>query len=124
MFQQNYQEESTYEFQEPTLRRESTEKRENLSGESHDGGEEFQPEESEDDADARKDFWSIQGYFIYCHQIEPRVQLTCREKNHSLFHKIYIIERNSSEKKYAMRGVVVVIGEKSKHLRQKQIQLC
>ena len=29
---------------------------------------------------------------------------TCREKNHSLCHKIYIIERNSSEKKYSIRG--------------------
>ena len=37
------------------------------------------------------------------HHIEPRVQLTCREKNHPLFHKIYIIERNSSEQKYTMR---------------------
>ena len=34
-----------YEFQEPTLRRESTVKRENLSGESHDDREEFRPEE-------------------------------------------------------------------------------
>ena len=63
-----------YEFQEPTLRRESTVKRENLNGESHGDREEFRPEESEDDADARKDFWSIQGYFIYRHHVEPRVQ--------------------------------------------------
>ena len=34
-----------YEFQEPTLRRESTVRRENLSGESHGDREEFQPEE-------------------------------------------------------------------------------
>ena len=60
------------EFQEPTLRRESTVKRENLSGESHGDREEFRPEESEDDAEARKDFWFIQGYFIHRHQIEPR----------------------------------------------------
>ena len=92
-------------FQEPTLRRESTVRREkNLSGESHGDREEFQPEEPEDDAEAQKDFWPVQGYFFYCHQIEPRVQLTCPEKNHSLFHKIYIIERNSSEKKYTMRS--------------------
>ena len=50
-----------YKFQEPTLRRESTVKRENLSGKSHGDREEFRPEESEDDAEARKDFWSIQG---------------------------------------------------------------
>ena len=64
-----------YEFQEPTLRREHTARRENLSGESHDAREEFQPEETKDDAEARKDFWSIQGDFIYRHHIEPRVQL-------------------------------------------------
>ena len=50
-----------------------------------------------------KTFWSFQGYFIYRHHIEPRVQLKCQEKNHSLFHKIYIIEQNSSEKKYTIQ---------------------
>ena len=45
-----------YEFQEPTVRRESAEKRENLSGESHGDREEFELEESEDDAEARKTF--------------------------------------------------------------------
>ena len=35
-----------YEFQEPTLIREHTVKRENLSGESHGDREEFQPEET------------------------------------------------------------------------------
>ena len=64
-----------YEFQEPTLRREPTVRRENLSGESQGDREEFQPEETEDDAEARKDFWSTQGDFIYRHPIEPRVQL-------------------------------------------------
>ena len=64
-----------HEFQEPTLRREHTARREHLSGESHDAREEFQPEETKDDAEARKDFWSIQGDFIYRHHIEPRVQL-------------------------------------------------
>ena len=63
-----------YEFQEPTLGRESTVKRENLNGESHGDQEEFQPEEAEDDAEARKDFWSVEGNFVYCHHIEPRVQ--------------------------------------------------
>ena len=63
------------EFQEPTLRRESTVRRENLSGESHGDREEFQPEETKDDAEARSDYRSIQGDFIYRHHIEPRVQL-------------------------------------------------
>ena len=92
------------EFQEPTLRRESTVRRVNLSGESHgDKEEEFRPEEQEDDAEDREGFWSIQGHFIYCHHVEPRVQLTCQEISHPSFHKIYIIERNSSQKKFTMR---------------------
>ena len=66
-----------YEFQGPTLRREFTVRRESLSGESQGDREEF----SEEDAEARKEFGSFQGYFIYCHHIEPRVQLTCQEKN-------------------------------------------
>ena len=36
---------------------------------------ESQPTESTDDAEARADFWSIQGDFIYRHHHEPRVQL-------------------------------------------------
>ena len=43
-----------YEFQEPTLRRESTVKRDNFSGESHGDREEFRPEEQEDDAEDRE----------------------------------------------------------------------
>ena len=35
-----------YEFQDPALGRESTVRRENLSGESHGDREEFQPEET------------------------------------------------------------------------------
>ena len=45
-----------YEFQEPTLRRQSTVRRENLSGESQGVREEFQPEEPEDDAGIHKGF--------------------------------------------------------------------
>ena len=105
-----------YEFQEPTLGRESTVRRENLSGDSHGDWEEFRPEELEDDAEAREDSWSIQRYFIDCHHIGPRVQLMCREKNHSLFHKIALL----NEKKYTMRRED---RKKPKHLRQKQIQL-
>ena len=57
MVQQNYQGEN-YEFQEPTLRRESTVRRENLSGESHGDRDEFQPEETKDDEGINKDFWA------------------------------------------------------------------
>ena len=64
-----------YEFQKPTLRRESTARRQTLGRESHGDKEEFQPEETKDDEEIQKDFWSIQGDFIYRHHIEPRVQL-------------------------------------------------
>ena len=67
--------ERDYEFQEPTLRREDTVRRENLSGESLGNREEFQSEETKGDEEVRKDFWSIQADFIYRHHIEPRVQL-------------------------------------------------
>ena len=62
------------EFQEPTLRREHTVRRENLSGESQGDREEFQPEQTKDDAETQEDFWSTQGSSVYRHHIEPRVQ--------------------------------------------------
>ena len=58
-----------------SLRREHTEKRENLSEESQGDKEEFQPEETKDDAETQEDFWSIQGDFIYRHHVEPGVKL-------------------------------------------------
>ena len=64
-----------YEVQEPTLTREYTVRRENLSGESHGDGEEFQPEESKDDEGINKDFWAhaeARKEFIYRHHIEQR----------------------------------------------------
>ena len=64
-----------YEFREPTPRRERTARSEDVSGElqGEPGGP--QPTESKDDAEARADFWSIQGDFICRHHSEPRVQL-------------------------------------------------
>ena len=56
MVQQNYQE--NYELQEPTLRRESTVRTENFSGESHGDREEFQLEETKDDKGISEDFLS------------------------------------------------------------------
>ena len=52
-----------------------TVRRENLSGESQGEREEFRPEETKDDAETQKDFWSVQGDFIYRDNIEPRIQL-------------------------------------------------
>ena len=64
-----------HEFREPTLMWEQPVRSEDLSGELQGEPEGFQPTESKDDAEARKDFWSIQGDFIYRHHCEPRVQL-------------------------------------------------
>ena len=69
-----------YEFREPTLRREQTVRSEDISGEFLGEPEEAQPTESTDDAEARADFWSIQGDFICRHHNEPRVQLYRAER--------------------------------------------
>ena len=64
-----------YEFRDPTPRREQTAGSEDLSGGLQGESEEPQPTESKDDAEARKDLWSIQGDFIYRHHSEHRIQL-------------------------------------------------
>ena len=46
-----------------------------LSGALQGEPEGHQPRESKDDAEARRDFWSIQEDFIRRHHNEPRVQL-------------------------------------------------
>ena len=48
-----------------SIRREQLVGSEDLSGEFQDEPRELQPTETKDDAEARKDFWSIQGDFIY-----------------------------------------------------------
>ena len=58
-----------YEFREPTVRREQLVRSEDLSGDIQGESEESQPTQSTDDAEARGDFRSIQGDFIYRHQI-------------------------------------------------------
>ena len=64
-----------YEFREPTLRREPTVRNKDFSRELPGEPGEYHPTETTDDAEARADFWSIQGGFIYRHHNEPRVQL-------------------------------------------------
>ena len=56
-------------------RREQPVGSEDVRGELQGEPEGFQPTETKDDAAARRDFWSIQGDFIYRHHVEPRVQL-------------------------------------------------
>ena len=63
-----------YEFRESTLRREPTVRSEDFSRELQDEPGESQPTETTGCAEARADFWSIQGDFIYRHHNEPRVQ--------------------------------------------------
>ena len=64
-----------YEFRVPTPRREPTVRSEDLSGEILGESGESQLAELTDDAEARADFWSIQGDFIHRHHNELRVQL-------------------------------------------------
>ena len=64
-----------YELREPSPRWEQTEWSENLSGETRGASGETQPSEPTDDAEARADFWSIQGDFIYRQHTEPQVHL-------------------------------------------------
>ena len=62
-----------HEFREPTQRREQLIGSEDLSGELSRRTGRAQP--TKDEAEARKDFWSIHVDFIYRHHIEARVQL-------------------------------------------------
>ena len=64
-----------HEFQEPTQRREQPVRSEVLSGELQGEPEVFQPTETKDDAEARKDFWAMDGDFICRHHNELRIQL-------------------------------------------------
>ena len=86
-----------YEFQEPTLRRVSTVRRENFSGESHGDREDFQPEETKDDEGISKDFWAHAearkdhkrlfkeiSFFVII--LNREFNFSCREQNHLLFH--------------------------------------
>ena len=57
-----------------TLRQEQPVGSEDLSGELQGEPEGPQPTDSKDDVEAHKDFWSIQGDFIYRHHSEHRVQ--------------------------------------------------
>ena len=91
-------------------------------------------EETKDDEGINKDFFgfmqmlgktsgrSKETSFIVV-ILNREFNCTCREKNHSLSHKNYIIERQYSKMKCTIREESE-IGEKPKHLRQNQIQLC
>ena len=63
------------EFREPTPRREPTVRSEDLRRELQGESGECRPADTVDDAEARADFWSIEGYFSYRHHHEPRLRL-------------------------------------------------
>ena len=45
-----------------------------------------QPTETQDDAEARNDFWSIEADFIYRHHTEPRVHFHVPKEESFPFH--------------------------------------
>ena len=89
MVEQNCQEETT-NFENPTVRSED------FSRELHGEQEESQTTESTDDAEARADFWSIQGDFTYRHHNEPQVQLCVPKEETFPFPLKYINVRRST----------------------------
>ena len=77
-----------HEFREPAPRREHPVGSEDLSGELQGEPGESQPTDTTDDAEAQRDFWSIQGDVIYRHHIEPRVQrCVAKEETLPITHK-------------------------------------
>ena len=52
-------------------------------------GESDGTESSWYDGEAKRDFWSISGDFIYRHHQDPWSNCTCREKNHFLFRRSF-----------------------------------
>ena len=79
-----------HEFREPTLRQEQPVESEHLSGELEGEPKGPQPTETKDDAEARKDFWSIQGDLICRHHVEPRVPTLCGERRNISYPLNYI----------------------------------
>ena len=65
-----------HEVRESALRREQPVRSEDLREDLRGNSEKSQPiDETKDDAEARNDFGSVEGAFIYRHHVEPRVQL-------------------------------------------------
>ena len=73
--------EETTEPENPLWRREQLVRSEDLREENFKASRKgSQPTGATDDAEAKRDFWSIEGAFIYWHHIEPRVQLYVPKK--------------------------------------------
>ena len=85
-----------YEFRVPTPKRQQPARSEDLSGEFQDELGVSRPAEPTDDAEARADFWSVQGDFIYRHHNEPGVQLYVpREETFSIQLKYIDVTRSA-----------------------------
>ena len=67
--------EETTESENPLWGGNNLSRSEDLREELQGNSERSEPTETKDDAEAKKDFWSIGGDFIYLPEIEPRVQL-------------------------------------------------
>ena len=87
-----------YEFHEPTLRREFTVRRENLSGESHGDGKGFDLKNKKMTQKIGNN-WEKSRILHKISHIEPRVQRTCREKTHSLFPRCTVLNETLPKKK-------------------------
>ena len=74
MEQRNCVEESTMS-ENPLLRQDQSVMSQDLREELQGNSERSQPTETQDDAEARDDFWSIEGDFIFRRHTEPRVHL-------------------------------------------------
>ena len=53
---------------------------EDLRAELQGSPDKSQPTETQDDAEARNDFWAMEGHFIFRHHVEPRVHLYVLEE--------------------------------------------
>ena len=81
---------------EPTLRREQPVRSEDSTGELQGELGESQPTEFTDDAEARADFWSMQGDFTCRHHNEPRVQfLVPKEETFPIQLKYFDVARST-----------------------------
>ena len=78
-----------YEFREVARRREQNVGSEDLSGEFQDESEESQPTKLKDDAEVRKDFWTIQGDFILSSSRWISSSSSCWKKKHSYSTEIH-----------------------------------
>ena len=64
-----------HEIRESTLRQYHPVGSEDLRGQFQGNSDGSQAAKTKDDAEARNDFWSIQGDFIYRHHVGPRIHL-------------------------------------------------